>query len=318
MRLSTTNYLNNLSLFWFMDFRDQILQFIRIKGPVLPIQIAKDIKSDILMASAHLAELTATRKLKISTIKVGGSPLYYLQGQEQQLEKYTTSLNEKELKAFDLLKESKVLRDSAQEPVMRVALRVIKDFALQLNVNYDNKNEIFWKWHTLSDNEAEPLIKSILGIVQQKEQPNQPKPQEKIQETSQEVQEKINEKQKPAAKQEQKPKETKKPKPLIKDNFVNDITKFFEKNKISVISSELIKKDSEIDFVIDVPSVVGNLRYYCKAKNKKRISDSDLSNAYVKGQFRKLPVIVISNGELSSKAIDLMNKELNNLTFKKL
>ena len=97
-----------------------------------------------------------------------------------------------------------------------------------------------------------------------------------------------------------------------------ELNKFFEKNKIKVISNEIVKKNSEIDFIVEIPSVVGNLQYYCKAKNKKRINDSDLSNAFVKGQFKKLPVLVISPGELSGKAQEILAKELNNITFKKM
>ena len=112
---------------------------------------------------------------------------------------------------------------------------------------------------------------------------------------------------------QRKPKEGSK-----EDDFMNDILKFFEKNKINIISTEVLKKNSEIDFVVEIPSVVGNLQYYCKAKNKKRINDSDLSNAFVKGQFKKLPVLVISPGELSGKAQEILAKELNNITFKRM
>ena len=80
----------------------------------------------------------------------------------------------------------------------------------------------------------------------------------------------------------------------------------------------MVKRNSEIDFIVEIPSVVGNLQYYCKAKNKKRVSDSDLSTAYVKGQLKKLPVLVLSPGELSAKAQEMISKELNNLTFKKI
>src|SRR3989338_1820838 len=103
-----------------MDNRDKILEFIKIKGPVMPVQISKEIGTNILMASAHLAELTATGKLKISTIKIGDSPLYYLLGQEAMLQKFIESFNDKEKKAYDLLQQSKVLRDAEQEPVIRV------------------------------------------------------------------------------------------------------------------------------------------------------------------------------------------------------
>lgn len=298
-----------------METRDKILEIVKVKGPVLPVQISKEIGSNILMASAHLAELTASSKLKISTIKVGGSPLYYLPGQEVMLQKYTTNMNDKEKKAFDLLNQNKILRDAEQEPVIRVALREIKDFAIPLNVNYNNKREIFWKWYLTSNEEVEQLIKSKLEIE---------KPIEKIDEKATEkIQQEIKEQQKieekPIRQIKEKTKEPKKYKPRDKeDTFLNSITKFFEKNKINVISSEVIKKNSEIDFIIEIPSVVGNLQYYCKAKNKKRISDSDLSNAYVKGLLKKMPVLVLSPGDLSEKAQYMISKELNNLTFKKI
>ena len=287
-----------------MDNRDKILEFIGKNGPILPIQISKLIGTDTILANAHLAELTATNKLKISTIKVGGSPLYYLNGQESMLEKYADNMNDKEKKAFDLLSQNKVLRDTEQEPVIRVALREIKDFAFLLNVNYNNNRELFWKWHLTSNEEAENLIKSKLKLIDKPiEKEIEKKPIEKTQKQE------INEQ------QIEKPKDRKYNPKDREDDFLTVITKFFEKNKINVISSETIKKNLEIDFVVEIPSVVGNLQYYCKAKNKKKISDSDLSNAYVKGQLKRLPVIVISNGELSTKAQEMIGKELNNLIF---
>jgi len=76
---------------------------------------------------------------------------------------------------------------------------------------------------------------------------------------------------------------------------VNGIS-FFGKNSIEVLSFEIIKKNSDIEFIVEIPSPVGNLMYYCKAKSKARVSDSDLSNAYVKGQSKKLPVLFLSYG----------------------
>lgn len=292
-----------------METRDKILEVIKLKGPVLPVQISKEIGTNILMASAHLAELTASNRLKISTIKVGGSPLYYLPGQEAMLQKFIGDMNDKEKKAFDLLQQNKILRDAEQEPVIRVALREIKDFAIPLNVNYNNNREVFWKWHLTRNEEAEQLIKLKLGVIE--------KPVEKIQ---QEIREqKIEEKPAQQIQKSIKEKTIRKYKPRTKeDNFLNSIIKFFEKNKINVTNTETIKKNSEIDFVVEIPSAVGNLQYYCKAKNKKRTTDSDLSSAYMKGQLRKLPVLVISTGDLSAKAQVMLANELSNITFKKI
>lgn len=295
-----------------LELRERIVDIVKMKGPVLPVQISKEIGSNILMASAHLAELTASQRLKISTIKVGGSPLYYLPGQESMLQKFTSNMNDKEKKAYDALQQSKVLRDSEQEPVIRVALREIKDFAIPLNVTHDDSKEVFWKWYLTTNDEAEKAIKEKLDILE--------KPAEKkIEEKRPEVQKQIIKEKIPIKQEPEKPKESKKYRPREKeDPFMKDIMKFFEKNKINVVISEVIKRNSEIDFIVEIPSVVGNLQYYCKARNKKRINDSDLSNAYVKGQLKRLPVIVLSPGELSTKANEMIGKELSNLTFKKI
>ena len=246
--------------------------------------------------------------------------MYYLAGQEAMLQKFVGNLNDKEKKAYDLLSQNKILRDSEQEPVIRVVLREIKDFAIQLNVSYNENNEIFWKWYLIGNEEAELLIKSKLNILEKKaEQPPVKKPEESSIEKAiekrqeQPIQKELAAIEKPAIKKERKQGQK-----AAEDAFLKEINKFFEKNRIIVVSSEVIKKNSEMDFIVQVPSVVGSLQYYCKAKNKKKVSDSDLSNAYVKGQFRKLPVLVLSNGELSAKAKEMAEKELNNLTFKRI
>ena len=305
-----------------LELREKIVELVKSKGPVLPVQVSKEIGTNILMASAHLAELTASKRLKISAIKVGGSPLYYLSGQEAMLQKFVGNLNDKEKKAFDLLSQNTILMDSEQEPVIRVALREIKDFAMPLNVTYNNSTKIFWKWYLATDEEAEKLIKTKLGIEKPEEkkieekakkaEPIKAKEKQVSQEFKGTQQQKLKERiEKLPEKRGRKPKEK-------EDLFLKDLTRFFEKNRIKMISSEVVKRNSEIDFVVEIPSVVGNLQYYCKAKNKKRINDSDLSTAYVKGQLKKLPVLVLSPGELSSKAQEMLAKELSNLTFKKI
>lgn len=296
-----------------METREKIVEIVKVKGPVLPVQISKEIGTNILMASAHLAELTASQRLKISTIKVGSSPLYYLPGQESMLQKFTGNMNDKEKKAYDSLQQNKILRDSEQEPVIRVALREIKDFAVPLNVTHDDSKEVFWKWYLTPNDEAEKIIKGKLDIL---EKPIEKKIEEKKPEIQKQI---VKEKAAPTKQEAEKPKETKKYRPRDKEDiFLKDLMKFFEKNKISIINSEIIKRNLEIDFIVEIPSVVGNLQYYCKARNKKKINDSDLSHAYVKGQLKRLPVIVLSPGELSAKASEMIGKELSNLTFKKI
>ena len=66
----------------------KVISTIRMNGPVIPSKIAKALGTDIIMASAVLSELTSSKKVKISKLKVGGSPVYYLTGQENRLENF--------------------------------------------------------------------------------------------------------------------------------------------------------------------------------------------------------------------------------------
>ncbi|MCP3686271.1 MAG: hypothetical protein GY861_26800, partial [bacterium] len=241
-----------------MNISDKVLQLVKMRGPLIPVQIAKEIGTNILLASAILSELTSKNMVKLSNVKVGGSPLYYVDGQESKLQEYSDNLHEKEKKAYNFLKDQKVLRDTELEPVIRVALRQIKDYAKPLEVTVDGKTEIFWKWYLVSNAEAEPLIKSEMGI----KTPTPQKKQEEAQETLQETQHQVS--QKP-----EKPKPTvKKPRKTVEDTFSTTVSNFLKRNEIETIEFSIMKKNSEIDIIADVPSAVGKLRYYCKAKNK--------------------------------------------------
>src|SRR3989338_2612856 len=162
-----------------METNERILAIVKEKGPILPVHISKEINDSILMTSARLSELLSSKKIKISNLKVGGSPLYYFPGQESKLQNFADNLHGVERKAYDILSENKLLRDSSQEPAIRVALRQIKDFAIPLQVNYENKTEIFWKWYLTDSNEAELLIRDVLS-KQETTQPKAPQPTEQI------------------------------------------------------------------------------------------------------------------------------------------
>ena len=82
------------------ETHDKIVQVLEERGPQLPIQIAKEIGMSSLFISAFLSELTNEKRIKVSHIKVGGSPLYFLDEQEKQLENFYKFLHPKEAEAF--------------------------------------------------------------------------------------------------------------------------------------------------------------------------------------------------------------------------
>src|SRR3989344_4516995 len=110
------------------DQRDEIIKFIGVNGPVLPVQIAKQLNTNILFASAMLAELVERKSLKLTHFSVGGSPLYYLESQEALMDKrLSATLSGKEKEAYNLIKEKQVLREVDLQPWERVAIKSLKD-----------------------------------------------------------------------------------------------------------------------------------------------------------------------------------------------
>ena len=320
-----------------MSTNEQILDLVKQKGPILPVHVSKQINDNLLMTSARLSELLSNKKLKISSIKVGGSPLYYVDGQESRLQDYADNLGSKEKEAYKLLKEKKVLRDLVLEPAIRVALRMIKDFSIQLQVNYLDKTEIFWKWYLTQNSEAQEIINEALSkkeaIKQGPIETQKDDPAKKYQ-TSTNV-EKQETRPIQAIKQDaaktplldktskiaDKTKEEliKKPRQTTDRNYLlNKTNSFFSRNKINKVDEKEIKKNLEMDFIVELETSIGKAKYFCKSKNRKKISESDLSTAMIQAQSKGLPLIFITTGKISKKAMEMLNTDFKNIIYREI
>ncbi len=332
-----------------LDYRDRILAMVEQK-PVQPIVVAKELSTNSMLSSAMLSEMSEKGLLKVSHLKVGSSPLYYHPDHPEHLLDYVQHLNEKDRKTVAALKEKSVMRDTALDPLTRVSLRNIKDFAKPLDVVIDGVKELFWKFYLLTDEQAADAIRQLL----QKQAPmpeSQPaeaqKPQKqrrqsaKKQKVAVEPQQTTIAPQAPASaapaesRAAQKPtitvpeaKAVEEQKPIAPaeaaqqalagdDPFLQRLMAFFASNNITVIEQVALKKKNEYDFVLSIASPVGQLHYYCKAKNKAKIGEADLSHAYVQGQLKKLPVLFLSPGTLTKPASELL-KELKGLAVKQV
>jgi len=302
------------------ELKFKILEYVRLRGPIIPVQISKQIGSNILFAGAVLSELLANGKIKISHAKIGGSPLYYFPGQEQRLTMLYPYLHQREKQAYDLLKEKQVLRDKELEPVQRVALREIKDFAFPIQIN----DEIFWRWYLINEDESFNLIKQNYEekpIEEKKEiiqEPIEIKQEIKLDVKTEEK--KIDIKQDKKTKHEIQEKlkdETKKEKKkIVKEDFILLLKNYFADKNINIIEENLVKKGKEFDYIAEISSQIGNIRVFLSAKDKKKLSDSDLSLAHNKSQLKKLPLMILTNGELTKQAREYL---INNyLIYKKI
>jgi hypothetical protein len=172
---------------------EEVYNYIKESGPVLPTAVAERFSMNTLFASAFLSELSSKGRVLVSSIKVGGSPLYYLPEQKERLADYKDNLHDKEQRTFEMLKDRMVVEDIKLDLLDRVALRKMKDYAVALNVTVGFQTRLFWKFFTVPDDMASQVISRILqeeaiALSKQKEQ-MQPSMQDTVQEVVEEEKE---------------------------------------------------------------------------------------------------------------------------------
>ncbi len=318
-----------------LDYRDRIRAMVDQK-PVQPTFVAKELLTNSMLSSAMLSEMSEKGLLKVSHLKVGSSPLYYHPDHPEHLLDYVQHLNEKDRKTVASLKEKSVMRDTALDPLTRVSLRNIKDFAKPLDVSINGIKELFWKFYLLTDEQATEHIKAMLqppAPAAEQKQAKQRKPRaRKVKVDAQQLtigkEAPAVEAPKPEPVAESTAPVAEEQKPIVPadaalqalvsdDPFLQKLMAFFASNSITVLEQVALKKKNEYDFVLSLASPVGQLHYYCKAKNKAKIGEADLSHAYVQGQLKKLPILFLSPGTLTKPASEHL-RELKGLTVKQV
>ncbi|MCU0642621.1 MAG: hypothetical protein MUF61_03565 [archaeon] len=273
--------------------KERIVSIIQHKGPSLPVQIASTINVAPMFSSVFLSELYGDKKVLMSNMKVGSSPLYFLPGQEPQLENFIEHLNQREKEAFFLLKKEIVLEDSKQTPIIRVALRAIKDFAIPFRIEANNEHKSFWRFFLVSEQDA------LEKLAPQKRLKDIPKPEEKVE-------------------LEIKPPEEKseKPKPENRASVAPLLKEFILSKNLEIMES-LVEKKKEAVHKVRTDSSLGKQSYYLVFKDKKKITETDLTLILQKAQAEKMPAILISTGSLDKKAQEYLKSWKELLKFEK-
>ncbi|MBR9701930.1 hypothetical protein GOV13_03330 [Candidatus Pacearchaeota archaeon] len=318
------------------DTKDEIILILKRTGPSLPVHIAKELELSILFTSAYLSELLSEKRIKISYMRVGSSPVYFIPGQEPGLEKYSQHLKSKEKEAFMILKQKKFLKDDVQLPAIRVAIRAINDFAIP----FKQGEELFWRFFTVSESEfkeptgrrAKPEMKLSTSEqsepVREEGQGIQQEIEEKSDDTLNIFDEKTEEPKKPLhhpayPKEEQDPKTYPKghklkegaKKKVVKKKAARkkQDNKFFIKVKEFLTDKDIEISDiegfSKSDLTLRV-NIQGEEKLLI-AYNKKRIIETDITKAHKKASELNLPYIVLSLGEPLKKLSNLIEAVQN-------
>ncbi len=292
--------------------RDKIIEIVKEQGPLLPMIIMKGLEIDSTYAGAMLSEMVSSKMLKITNVKRGGSPFYYLEGQEERLENLIENLNEKDQQTAELLKKKGVLRDKVLTPLQRVSLRQIKDYAKEVQVKRGNDVDLFWRWYLLEEGRVKELITGYLkeNIQEKKIEPVLPKKVEEQPSLKKNVDE-----EKEILPKEEKQAPLVEQKPLV-DNSRDPLGGFFVDNDIEVLQQDIIKKNRELNYLIGLETRIGKNLFFLKYKYKKKINEADLSLAL--HEAKNLPLIFVTNGSLTKKAKEMMNKEFRGMMFKQI
>lgn len=265
------------------ETKEKIINVIRNVGPSFPTRISREAGISPLFIGALLSEMVAEKKLEISHMRVGSSPLYFIKGQETNLENFVQYLNSKEREAFTRLKESNILNDEDEDPAIRVALRKLKDFAIPLNVKNEDKESLFWKFFLCTDENAETLIEKRFSP--QKKEKLQEKETADIVEEVKEVKPK-----KKAEKKEKKP-----------SAFATNVKDYLSSKSIEILK-DLPMKAKEYSAHIRIDTPIGKQEYLLIAKDKKKITEDDISLAVHKSQSEKMPALLLTQGEIDKTA----------------
>jgi len=291
-----------------MDERKaKILEIIKEKGPVLPIDIAQEIETDLLISSAILSEMVRQKELQISHIKIGSSPLYFLQEQKSALEKFIEHLEPREKKVFEMLKKKTIIDDDKISHADRVAIRNIKDFAIPIKVTQGGKSYLFWRFYMTHKEEVAEKLKALMEKAKLKVE------EAKVAEGKIEEIKEIKETELKAIE-----------KPILKAKitaktlaFKEKVLEYAKNNNIMPLGEGTLE-NGEMAVPAAIKSEIGNLQFLVIARDKKSINDADISLAYNLGQDAKMPVLFLTNGKLSAKGKVYAESLKGQIVFKQM
>ena len=299
------------------DKRAKILEYLREVGPALPVKISKIVEMEPLFVSAILNEMVGDGLIKLSDMKRGASRFYFLPGQEERLCEFAEEDLGGDRPAYVLLKNKKYLKDSEQEPQIRVSLRKIKDFAIP----FTHDNELYWKFTFVPNSEIEEILE---GKNDSKEKVVEKEKEEIVNESVEDIsnEEVIEAEEEDENKEleeifdtaEDTDKEEKKEKKEIteeeKSEILLDVEKYLKK-KGKVLKEIFEFNKNEAIGVVDIETDLGNVSYLVIAKSKKTFNDADVLLVNDRASREKMPLYLLLKGKLTKKAEKLIEDYKN-------
>lgn len=303
--------------------KDEILNLIKELGPIVPSEITSKLGEDSMIVSALISELIRNGKVKYSHKKIGSSPLYYVEGQEDEVRKrLLDELKIPEKKIIEYFEKNKLVLRNNLTPQQRYMIDELKDYITSIKLEINGDEKLFYKHHSISkQNILDDMNKFKNKSKEKEEELDNDKIFESKKEEKEEEEDEKEKKEESDVVETEKSAEVKSFKQIklgalknkslkIKDEdeykkFDDLSERFFKKYNLTVIKSNKIRKGSEANFIIVTNDNIRQ-KYFVKYYSKKRINEKDISKAHTSAQIKKLPCIILTTGKLTNKAKDLL------------
>lgn len=331
---------------------DRILELVQKTGPVLPVDIASKLGLDSFLASAYMQQLVEQGRLSVGKERIGGSQIFFTPGQESSAAAKVKALVEAGKKTARMFAKEVPSNPEVQKKRDEFAARLSEIESKEKKSKLVEPHAVLQPGHKVmpitikhvSEEVGSVPERAVGGLMMPKPkivEEIKPAPKEKEKEPEPvvtEVEEVHYEKPKlevpepapePEAAEELKPKSPfreaiektflKKPeKPVEPCPLVDAALAMLVDSGSEIISKELTKKGKEANITFDLPTKLGNLRMLAVVRNKKSITEADLSMAYTEGTNKKIPVLFVTNGKLTKLAQSYLQVISGLLKFKQV
>jgi hypothetical protein len=259
--------------------KDRIVNLLQSSGPMLPVEIGSKLGMDSFMAKAYLVELIEDGTVHASKEKLAESHMYYLSGQEKQVQDKINSI-----------KQAHAKKPTNYAPAPS-----------NVSPEVQAKREAF----------AQRLAKIEAEEAKRRAQPRAPLPQAPRPIQTQPMRappprsvpiERI-----PVARPPISPKPAPEPlreaeyKPEVERTFLDTAMDWIKMEGTEIIE-EISSKKNEMELIVNVYTDFGKVNFYMKIKNKKSITEADLMAVYAGAMENKCPAVLVTNGKLAKSA----------------
>ncbi|MBR9700880.1 hypothetical protein GOV11_03380 [Candidatus Woesearchaeota archaeon] len=288
--------------------RERILDVIHKVGPVQPLDVRRELgEGDSVLIGAILSEMHSTGKIAITKLKRGGSPFYYDPKLPDSVDVLGKFLSEKDQQTFKALKERKVLREDALDPLTRVSLGNIPDFSKRFIVQQDGHEVAYWRYFLVSEEEA----------IQKVEKRPLKKPEVKVKdETQQQLSEEPEKKATPKKRRTVSKKEI----PidwLYRDTLWPKVLAFAEKENAELSQPRCIKPDGELTCLMELPGTYGPEVMMIYALSRKTLPETLVWKQLLKSRANGLPLVVLKDS-VFPKSLSKKFEDIPNVYFKRI